>query len=174
MSQCSKHAGGRSVLFVFSSWCGQFRRCGVPHSLKQPKVYSRSSFFLLNDKGNICKKFGLSEHRSWRWLAYFHSCPFCASDFVFYLDASDEFLKDRVKTLPESLIQECNYEQELFLQRLAKHREDKLKNETALEYFDDMDISPVVLSKPLNCTFLSKYTYIIYPFVPKFRSLLNY
>ncbi|CAF95192.1 unnamed protein product, partial [Tetraodon nigroviridis] len=71
-------------------------------------------------------------------------------EFVFYLDASDEFLKDRVKSLPESVIQERNYEQEPFLQRLAKHREDKLKNETALEYFDDMDISPVVLKITSN------------------------
>lgn len=53
-----------------------------------------------------------------------------------------------MKNLPESLIQEHSYEQEPFLERLAKYREDQLKNETALEYFDDTDVSPVVLGDP--------------------------
>lgn len=50
-----------------------------------------------------------------------------------------------MKNLPESLIQERNYEQEPFLQRLAQHRDQKLKNESPLEYFDDMNIPPLVL-----------------------------
>lgn len=62
-------------------------------------------------------------------------------------------MKNRVKNLPQSVIQEHNYEQEPFLQRLAQHREDNLKNKTAVEYFEDMDISPVVLGDPRNCTF---------------------
>lgn len=86
--------------------------------------------------------------RSWRRPWRFHRRLLCPSEFVFYLDASDEFLKDRVKNLPESLIQEHSYEQEPFLERLAKYREDQLKNETALEYFDDTDVSPVVLGDP--------------------------
>lgn len=70
----------------------------------------------------------------------------CASEFVVYLDASDEFLKDRIKNLPESLVQEHNYQQRPFLQRLATYRADQLKNETPLEYFDEIDVSPVILS----------------------------
>uniref|UniRef100_A0A3Q4BSN9 Uncharacterized protein n=1 Tax=Mola mola TaxID=94237 RepID=A0A3Q4BSN9_MOLML len=64
-------------------------------------------------------------------------------EFVFCLDASDVFLKDRVMNLPERLVQELNYEQEYFLQRLAKYRGNKLENETSIEYFDEMDIVPV-------------------------------
>lgn len=67
---------------------------------------------------------------------------------VFYLDASEEFLKERVKNLPESSIQEQLYEEEPFLQRLAKHTENKMKNEAALEYFEDIDVSPVLLGNP--------------------------
>lgn len=74
----------------------------------------------------------------------------CPSEFVFYLDASDEFLKERVKNLPESLVEEQNYEQEPFLQSLAKYREDKLRNESALHFFDETDISPVILGNPWN------------------------
>lgn len=72
----------------------------------------------------------------------------CASEFVFCLDASDDFLKDRVMNLPERLVQEQNYEQEHFLRRLAKYRGNKLENETVVEYFDEMDITPLYLGNP--------------------------
>lgn len=77
----------------------------------------------------------------------------CTSEFVFHLEATDKFLKNRVKNLPESVIQERNYEQEEFLHRLARHREAHLKNETALEYFEDLEISPVLLGDLRNRTF---------------------
>lgn len=72
----------------------------------------------------------------------------CTSEFVFCLDASDDFLKDRVMNLPERLVQEQNYEQEHFLRRLAKYRGNKLENETVVEYFDEMDITPLYLGNP--------------------------
>lgn len=72
----------------------------------------------------------------------------CASEFVLCLDASDDFLKDRVMNLPERLVQEQNYEQEHFLRRLAKYRGNKLENETVVEYFDEMDITPLYLGNP--------------------------
>ncbi|XP_029688531.1 adenylate kinase 7 isoform X2 [Takifugu rubripes] len=71
-------------------------------------------------------------------------------EFVFYLDASEEFLKARVKNLPESLIQEQDYQQEAFLQRLATFRMSRLKNETALEYFEEIDVAPVLLEVTSN------------------------
>lgn len=69
----------------------------------------------------------------------------CASEFVLYLDASDAFLKDRVMNLPERLVQVQNYEQEHFLRRLATYRAKALENETVVEYFDEMDITPLYL-----------------------------
>lgn len=69
----------------------------------------------------------------------------CASEFVLYLDASDAFLKDRVMNLPERLVQVQNYEQEHFLRRLATYRANALENKTVVEYFDEMDITPLYL-----------------------------
>ncbi|TNM95965.1 hypothetical protein fugu_017048 [Takifugu bimaculatus] len=62
----------------------------------------------------------------------------------------EEFLKARVKNLPESLIQEQDYQQEAFLQRLATFRMSRLKNETALEYFEEIDVAPVLLEVTSN------------------------
>ncbi|KAM9341251.1 adenylate kinase 7 [Symphorus nematophorus] len=66
-------------------------------------------------------------------------------EFVLCLDASDAFLKDRVMNLPERLVQEYNYEQEHFLRRLASYRETNLEDETVVNYFDELEISPLYL-----------------------------
>ncbi|KAF7651825.1 hypothetical protein LDENG_00104690 [Lucifuga dentata] len=60
--------------------------------------------------------------------------------FVLTLDASDAFLKDRVMNLPERLVEEKNYQQEHFLQQLARYRADNLLDTTVLNYFDELDI----------------------------------
>ncbi|XP_018553227.1 adenylate kinase 7 isoform X3 [Lates calcarifer] len=66
-------------------------------------------------------------------------------EFVMCLDASDAFLKDRVMNLPERLVQEHSYEQEHFLQRLARYREKNTEDETVINYFDELDITPLYL-----------------------------
>ncbi|XP_054469711.1 adenylate kinase 7 isoform X2 [Anoplopoma fimbria] len=66
-------------------------------------------------------------------------------EFVLCLDASDDFLKDRVMRLPERLVQEHNYEQENFLRRLARYRANNMEDETVVNYFDELDISPLYL-----------------------------
>ncbi|XP_059209329.1 adenylate kinase 7 [Centropristis striata] len=66
-------------------------------------------------------------------------------EFVLCLDASDSFLKDRVMNLSERLVQEHNYEQEHFLQRVARFRQNNVEHETAVNYFDELDISPLYL-----------------------------
>uniref|UniRef100_A0A667XQH6 Adenylate kinase 7b n=1 Tax=Myripristis murdjan TaxID=586833 RepID=A0A667XQH6_9TELE len=63
-------------------------------------------------------------------------------EFVFCLDASDAFLKDRVLNLPERLVENSSYRQEHFLQRLASYRENNVEDETILNYFDELDIMP--------------------------------
>lgn len=72
-------------------------------------------------------------------------------EFVLCLDASDGFLKDRVMNLPERLVQEHNYEQEHFLRRLSRYRENNVEDETVVNYFDELDISPLYLGKPSCC-----------------------
>ncbi|XP_068573915.1 adenylate kinase 7 isoform X2 [Cebidichthys violaceus] len=66
-------------------------------------------------------------------------------EFVLCLDASDVFLKDRVMMLPERLVREHNYEQEHFLRRLARYRGNNEEEETVVNYFDVLDITPLYL-----------------------------
>lgn len=70
------------------------------------------------------------------------------SECVVYLEASDELLRDRVMNLPEKVIQEHNYEQDHFLGRLSKYRENDAENDTVLQYLDEIDISPLHLGDP--------------------------
>ncbi|KAM7404119.1 hypothetical protein PAMA_004510 [Pampus argenteus] len=66
-------------------------------------------------------------------------------EFVLCLDASDGFLKDRVMNLPERLVQDHGYEQEHFLQRLARYRESTAGDNTVINYFDELDITSLYL-----------------------------
>ncbi|KAG7254219.1 hypothetical protein CRUP_009525 [Coryphaenoides rupestris] len=64
------------------------------------------------------------------------------SDFIFSLDASDDFLKERVVNLPESAVEGTSYRQDIFLRRLASYRENNREDETVLNYFDELDVVP--------------------------------
>ncbi|KAF3844332.1 hypothetical protein F7725_007495 [Dissostichus mawsoni] len=64
---------------------------------------------------------------------------------VLSLDASDVFLKERVMNLPERLVQEHSYEQEHFLLRLDRHRENNMEDESVGNYFDELDTTPLYL-----------------------------
>ncbi|XP_057700725.1 adenylate kinase 7-like isoform X2 [Corythoichthys intestinalis] len=66
-------------------------------------------------------------------------------EFVICLDASDSFLKDQVINLSEKLVQEKKYEQEHFLQVLAKYREKIMEEESIINYFEDLDIHPILI-----------------------------
>ncbi|KAL0968935.1 hypothetical protein UPYG_G00220150 [Umbra pygmaea] len=61
-------------------------------------------------------------------------------EFVFFLDASDEFLKNRVMNLPESLVQGTSYSQDQFPLRLTSFRKRNLEDENVLNYFEELDI----------------------------------
>uniref|UniRef100_A0A671MFW0 Adenylate kinase 7b n=1 Tax=Sinocyclocheilus anshuiensis TaxID=1608454 RepID=A0A671MFW0_9TELE len=53
-----------------------------------------------------------------------------SSEFVFFVDATDVFLKNHVLNLPETVVEETSYTPEQFLRRLAKFRERNVENET--------------------------------------------
>ncbi|XP_030626768.1 adenylate kinase 7a [Chanos chanos] len=63
-------------------------------------------------------------------------------EYVFSLNATYEFLKQRAQNLPESKANELHYTQDEFLQRLAKFREANTEDETVLNYFDELEIHP--------------------------------
>ncbi|XP_067273421.1 adenylate kinase 7a [Pseudorasbora parva] len=63
-------------------------------------------------------------------------------EFVFSLDATDEFLKERVRSLPQNVAEEMHYTQDEFTESLAKFRETLAKDESVLDYFDELEIHP--------------------------------
>ncbi|KAF5900297.1 adenylate kinase 7-like, partial [Clarias magur] len=70
-------------------------------------------------------------------------------EYVFSLDASDEFLKERARNLPQSIAEEMRYTRDEFLQRLALFREENSEDETVLDYFDELEVHPEHIE--INC-----------------------
>ncbi|XP_010607443.1 adenylate kinase 7 isoform X2 [Fukomys damarensis] len=64
-------------------------------------------------------------------------------EFVCGLDASDEFLKQRVINLPESVVAGTHYTQDRFLRALSNYRDINTEDETVYNYFDEIEIHPV-------------------------------
>ncbi|XP_017267301.1 adenylate kinase 7 isoform X2 [Kryptolebias marmoratus] len=63
-------------------------------------------------------------------------------EFVFSLDATDEFLTDRVQGLPEREAEKKRFTQEEFLPRLERFRRLGGAEETLLDFFDHREIHP--------------------------------
>lgn len=61
---------------------------------------------------------------------------------MFSLDATDDFLKERVLNLPESAVQGTSLSFDTFLPRLAAFRRNISEEETVLNYFDEVEIYP--------------------------------
>ncbi|KAM5176828.1 adenylate kinase 7 isoform 2-T2 [Callospermophilus lateralis] len=65
------------------------------------------------------------------------------NQFVCSLDASDEFLKERVMNLPETVVAGTHYTQDRFLRALSNYRDINIEDETVLNYFDEIEIHPI-------------------------------
>ncbi|XP_022361120.1 adenylate kinase 7 isoform X4 [Enhydra lutris kenyoni] len=65
------------------------------------------------------------------------------AEFVCVLDASDEFLKERVMNLPESIVAGTHYSQDRFLRALSNYRDLNTEDETVINYFDEIEIHPI-------------------------------
>ncbi|NXI64829.1 KAD7 kinase, partial [Anseranas semipalmata] len=63
-------------------------------------------------------------------------------EFVISLTASDEFLKNRIINLPESVVAGTHYTQDRFPQSLNLFRKLNTEDETVLNYFDELEIYP--------------------------------
>uniref|UniRef100_A0A3P8RF78 Nucleoside-diphosphate kinase n=1 Tax=Astatotilapia calliptera TaxID=8154 RepID=A0A3P8RF78_ASTCA len=66
-----------------------------------------------------------------------------APEYVFALDASDDFLTRRVQGLPENVAEKMRYTQDEFVPRLTKHRQLSGAEETVCDYFDQIEIHPL-------------------------------
>ncbi|XP_040831035.1 adenylate kinase 7 isoform X4 [Ochotona curzoniae] len=65
------------------------------------------------------------------------------AEFVCALDASDDFLKERVMNLPESIVAGTHYSQDRFLRALSNYRDINTEDETVFNYFDEIEIHPI-------------------------------
>ncbi|KAF5894796.1 adenylate kinase 7-like, partial [Clarias magur] len=61
-------------------------------------------------------------------------------EFVFFLDATDEFLEERVLNLPESVVQGTSLSVEKYFPHLATFRKNYSEDECVLRYFDEFGI----------------------------------
>eukprot|EP00794_Sanderia_malayensis_P019922 gene19922-21874_t len=66
-------------------------------------------------------------------------------EVVICLEASDEFLKNRVMNLPESLVAGTHNTEEGLLRRLADFRAVNTEDETVRNYFDELEIHPELI-----------------------------
>lgn len=72
------------------------------------------------------------------FLSYF----FVFLEHVIVLDATDEFLTKRVQGLPQSDAEKMLYTQEEFVSRLATYRQLSASYDSAVDYFDELEIHP--------------------------------
>lgn len=63
-------------------------------------------------------------------------------EFVICLEASDDFLKNRVMNLPESVVAGTHNTEKELVRRLAEYRAINTEDETILNYFDELEFHP--------------------------------
>ncbi|XP_053976418.1 adenylate kinase 7-like [Hylaeus volcanicus] len=67
-------------------------------------------------------------------------------ELVVSLEASDEFLKERIIQRPEREIQGTHYTEEHMLRRLKEYRSRNTDENTPLQFFDEIEIHPLIIS----------------------------
>eukprot|EP00052_Salpingoeca_macrocollata_P017549 m.143118 g.143118 ORF g.143118 m.143118 type:complete len:682 (-) comp20426_c0_seq1:60-2105(-) len=68
--------------------------------------------------------------------------PALLPEFVFALDASDEFLRDRVMNMPEAEVQGTHNTEDGFNRRIAQYRAQNTDDNTVLNFYDFLEIHP--------------------------------
>lgn len=63
-------------------------------------------------------------------------------DYVFCLEATEEFLRNRVMNLPESVVHGTHNDEEGLMKRLELYRSLNNDEETVLNYFDEKEYHP--------------------------------
>uniref|UniRef100_A0A3B5LN66 Adenylate kinase 7b n=1 Tax=Xiphophorus couchianus TaxID=32473 RepID=A0A3B5LN66_9TELE len=158
MAELVSHPDAEEVAAEAQELLNSLNEDGVPYlSFYLPDV-SEEQLKMLRDKmtSNQCKNQGYvldafpSTYKQAEDL--FEDDPgltwsslFLAAEFVLVLDATDSFLTDRVINLPEETVQDLGYEPEKFLSRLAIYRDNTQEEKSVLNYFEELDISPVLL-----------------------------
>ncbi|KAI8784829.1 adenylate kinase 7 [Biomphalaria glabrata] len=63
-------------------------------------------------------------------------------EFVICLEATDDFLKNRVMNLPESVVNGTHNTEKELIRRLLEYRTQNSDDETVLNYFDELEFHP--------------------------------
>jgi adenylate kinase len=71
-------------------------------------------------------------------------------DFVFSLEASDQFIKQRIMKLPESAVAGTKNAEDALTKRLEDFRKLNTDELTVLNYFDELEIHPVIINVELG------------------------
>ncbi|XP_031437651.1 adenylate kinase 7a isoform X2 [Clupea harengus] len=100
-----------------------------------PKTYSEAKEFFYDES------LGYEDQRSGMHMFKADIMP----EYIFSLDATDEFLKERVLKLPESTAVNMGYTQEKFLSDLVAFRAANVEDQTVLNYFDELEIHPELI-----------------------------
>nr|XP_057913845.1 adenylate kinase 7a [Doryrhamphus excisus] len=80
-------------------------------------------------------------------------------EFVFALEATDEFLTKKVQALPQSVAEKRGLTQDEFIPRLSRFRQLIRAGETSLDYFDELEIYPAYIEVNVDD--------------PEFKSIVN-
>ncbi len=76
----------------------------------------------------------------------------CFAEYVFALNATDDFLTKRARGLPQSVAEKMRCTQEEFVPRLTRYRQLSAAEETLLDYFDELEIHPEHIGTVLKAT----------------------
>ena len=63
-------------------------------------------------------------------------------ELIVSLEASDEFLRERVMNLPESAVVGTHHTEDGLIRRLADYRAINNEDDTVLNYFDELEFHP--------------------------------
>ncbi|KAH6575069.1 hypothetical protein BASA60_005191 [Batrachochytrium salamandrivorans] len=69
-----------------------------------------------------------------------------APEFVFIIEANDQFVKQRIMRLPEAVVSGTKNSEEALLKRLEEYRKINTDETTVLNYFDEQEIHPITLA----------------------------
>ncbi|KND00419.1 uncharacterized protein SPPG_04741 [Spizellomyces punctatus DAOM BR117] len=71
-------------------------------------------------------------------------------DKVISLDASDDVIKDRIMNLPESAVAGTKNSEDALTRRLEEFRASNTDENTVLNFFDELEIHPIIISVEAN------------------------
>jgi len=76
--------------------------------------------------------------------------PQMAPEMVIDLTATEEFLKHRMMSLPEEVVQGTHNTEEGFLRRLLQFGQLRAEEDTVLHWFDEQEIDPIIIDVTQN------------------------